>query len=232
MVDVLQPCSGRASSCPVPGQVQCRGVVPPRDICAALRDVCPDSVRASGHPPPLLPPPGSLCHGHGAFLHVAGLRRARSGGLVPKALRQAEGCKLLCLVCSICGAVMGTGVAPRSQPGLPTTHSTMGFSLPHVISLQSRRRRSHQFLMLHFHLIACHHWCQKEDQRKPHGLEVSCLFASLMAPWLQRAAERGLSCAPSQPDNNSRKSTFLPCTCERSDGLSAVYGSHIGSFSC
>lgn len=155
-------------------------------------------------------------------------------GLVPRIPRQTEGCRSLHLICSYCGAAMGTAIASRSQPGLPTARRTVGFSLPHVIGLQSRRRRLHQFLTVHFHPVAPHHLCQKEDQSKPHGLEASCplAFASLIAPRLQRVAERGLSCAPSQPDNNSRKSTFLPCTCKHSDGLSAVYGSHIGSFSC
>ena len=129
---------------------------------------------------------------------------------------------------------MGTVRASRSQPGLSTTRSTAGFSLPHVMSLQSRRRQSCQFLVVRFHPAAPHQRCQKEDQSKPQALEVSCplVFVSLMAPRLQREVERGLSCTASQPDNNSRKSTFLPCTCECSDGLSAVYGSHIGSFSC
>ena len=163
-----------------------------------------------------------------------GSGESSAGGLLLRAPRQADRCRLLRLVYSHCRAVMGTVIASRSQPGLPTARSTAGFSLPHVISLQSRRRRLHQFFMVHFHPVAPHCRCQKEDQSKPHGLEVSCPlgFASLMALWLQRVAERGLSCAPSQPDNNSRKSTFLPCTCERSDRPSAVYGRHIGSFSC
>lgn len=129
---------------------------------------------------------------------------------------------------------MGTVTESCSLPGCPTTLSAMGFSLLCMIHLQTWRKQSHQFLVVHFHPIAPPHHCQKEDQSKPHRLEVSCLlaFGYLVAPWRQRAAQRGLSCASSQPDNNSRKSTFLPCTCERSDGLSAVYGSHIGSFSC
>lgn len=138
------------------------------------------------------------------------------------------------LPCSHCGAVTGTVIASCSQPGLPTTHSTPGLSRPHMISLQSRKRQLHWFLMVYFHPVAPHYQYQEEVQSKPHRLEVSypLAFASLMAPWLQWAAERGLSCAPSQSDNNSRKSTFLPCTCECSDLLSDVYGGHIGSFSC
>lgn len=60
-------------------------------------------------------------------------------------------------------------------------------------------------------------------------LEVSCprTFASLMAAVVGRRLNFSLG----QPDN-TRKSTFLPCTCECFHGLSAVYGSHIGSFSC
>lgn len=59
-----------------------------------------------------------------------------------------------------------------------------------------------------------------------------CSHCSLCLPDGPAAAARGLIHALRQTGNNSRKSAALPCTCERSDGLSALPGRHIRSFSC
>lgn len=53
---------------------------------------------------------------------------------------------------------MGIVIASFFQMGLPIithgpTHNTVGFPLLHMVSLQSRKRQSYQFLMAYFHLL-------------------------------------------------------------------------------